>query len=334
METHQEHALFQLLNAFFDGLPNREKFKRDRDDLIWTPELTAFALLIMSLEANGAGYDSILEMVRMGRTDLIERKPHESSFCRARKKLTQAMIDTAWTAMRSFCLEMFGDLHPSIHGRRLIGIDGVWINAKRSKTLFKELRKKKRGRPPKEFKGQPQILVVALVDVLTHTPIAWDYVRPGFGERSVAEKLLKHLDGKTILLADRGFPSRKILDILYENGTKYIMRMTSGKTAFSEVAEFCENGGKDRKVKVAIGKGKKQRKIPARLIKGHPRPDHPNATDDWVILTNLPRCNHWKKNVILDLYHERWGIEVFFRELKTILGADNFHAQSLDGVMQ
>ena len=57
-------------------------------------------------------------------------------------------------------------------------------------------------------------------------------------------------------------------------------------------------------------------------------------SNDWIILTNLPRNKRWKKGVILDLYHERWGIEVFFRELKEILGADNFHSESIEGIMQ
>ena len=334
MENPHEHALFQVLNVFLDGLPDPKRFSRKREDGVWTPELTAFALLIMSLEGNGVGYDSILEMLRMGRTDLLDRKPHESSFCRARRKLTQSMTDAAWEAMRTFCADMFGDLHPGVYGHRLVAIDGMWINARRSKTLFRALRKNKRGRPPKAFKGQPQILVVAMVDVLTHTPIAWDYVRPGSGERSVAENLLKHLDHRTILLADRGFPSRKILNILNESGAKFIMRMTDGKTAFSEVREFCEADSNDRKVMMRIGSGKMASTIKARLIKGHPQPGHPNKTDDWLLLTNLSRCKRWKKSIILDLYHERWGIEVFFRELKTILGADHFHAQTLEGVLQ
>lgn len=123
------------------------------------------------------------------------------------------------------------------------------------KRFSGSLRKNKRGRPPKTFKGQPQIRVVALVDVLTHTPIAWDYVRPGAGERSVAENLLQHLDHNTIVLADRGFPSRRILDILNGSGAKFIMRMTDGKTAFSEVRDICESDGKDRKVLMRIGAG-------------------------------------------------------------------------------
>lgn len=334
MKTTHEHALFQVLNAFLRGLPDPDRFKRKRDDGVWTPELTAFALLIMSLEGSGIGYGSILSMFHMGRADLLPRKSHESSFCRARRKLTQAMIDAAWKAMRSCCLELFEDLHPCIHGRRLVGIDGVWINTRRSKALFRALRKRKRGRPPKNFKGQPQMLVIALVDVLTHTPIAWEYVRPGSGERSAAEGLLRHLDHRTILLADRGFPSRRILDILNGSGIKFIMRMTDGKTAFREVQEFCETNGKDRKIMMRTGAGRKAGSIKARLITGHPQPNHPNKSEDWLLVTNLQRCRRWQKRIILDLYHERWGIEVFFRELKTILGADNFHAHTLDGVLQ
>jgi type VI protein secretion system component VasF len=54
----------------------------------------------------------------------------------------------------------------------------------------------------------------------------------------------------------------------------------------------------------------------------------------WCLLTNFPRNQVWTKSCILDLYHQRWGIETFFRELKGFLGAGHFHAQTIEGIRQ
>lgn len=236
--------------------------------------------------------------------------------------------------MRATLQDLIGDLCPVVHGYRLVGIDGVWINARRSKQLFRELRKKKRGRPPKDPKGQPQMLVVALVDVITKTPIAWECLSPGQGERKAAVRLSKHLDKQSILLADRGFPSRKLLEILTQQDTKYIVRMTVGASAFCEVTDFHRTNGRDRMVTVKLGKGRNAKTTIARLVRGHMFAGKQSVKDNWTLLTNLKRKGIWNRRMLLDLYHERWGIEVFFRELKQILSADVFHSQSLDGIKQ
>jgi hypothetical protein len=332
MKTHDEHALFQLLNAFLEALP--DAFERRRRDTVWTPPLAAFALLLLTLQSDNRGYDSLLATLRMARADILQATSCPSGFCRARQKLTEAVLKPCWDALRACMGDLFDDIHPMVHGYRLVAIDGVWINARRSHKLFKQLRKSKRGRPVKIPKGQPQMLVVAIVDVLTRTPIAWECLAPGEGERAAAKRLAKHLGSQDILLADRGFPARDLLQQLTNNGTKFIIRMTSGASAFSEVHTFCETNGKDRKVIIRLGKGRQAPTTSARLLRGHPQASSKKSKrpKDWILLTNLPRNKKWKKGVILDLYRERWGIETFFRELKQILGADYFHAHSLEGM--
>ena len=332
MKNTNEHVLFQVLNAFLEALP--EKFKRERKDAVWPPHLVAFAVLLMSMDPAGRGYNSLLGILRVSRQEILANATQASSFCRARKKLTGALLDKAWQAMRATLENLVGDLCPVVQGYRLVGIDGVWINASRSKQLFKELRKKKRGRPPKDPKGQPQMLVVALVDVLTKTPIAWECVGAGQGERKAAVRLSAHLNKHSILLADRGFPSRKLLEILTQQDTKFIIRMTSGASAFSEVTDFHRANGRDKIVTVKLGKGKNPKTILARLVRGHAWAGKQAVKDDWTLLTNLKQKGIWSRRMLLDLYHERWGIEVFFRELKQILSADVFHSQSLEGIKQ
>lgn len=327
-----DHALLEILNAFLE--PLGDKFERLRPDVKWTPRVTAIALLILVLENSTAGYEALLSTLRMTRNDLLSADSDPSTFCRARKKLTPALLARCWDAMRTCITAMYDDIHPAVGGYHLVAIDGVWINGPRARALFRQLRKSKRGRPPKNFAGQPQMLAVCLVDVMTRTPIAWEYVVPGCGERSAALLLVKHLDDKTLLLADRGFPSRILLDELLKSGTKMIVRMCSGASAFEEVREFHSFSAHDRQVRFSVGKGARSRAVMCRLVRGHPvagAGPKSARTEEWVLLTNLPRHTwHWRR--ILSLYHERWGIEVFFRELKSIVGIDRFHAHDFEGI--
>ena len=58
-------------------------------------------------------------------------------------------------------------------------------------------------------------------------------------------------------------------------------------------------------------------------------------TDDTneTIATSLPR-ESFAPNTIKKLYHQRWGIETSFRELKYAIGVTNFHARKRDSVLQ
>ena len=325
-----EHALLQLLNAFLE--PLGDKFERLRPDQKWTPRITAMALLILVLENSAMGYETLLSTLRMTRSDLLSADSSPSTFCRARKKLTPVLLAQCWESMRDCMMSLFDDIHPAVRGLRLVAIDGVWVSGPRARVLFRELSKAKRGRPPKDFKGQPQVLVVCLVDVLTRTPIAWEYAKPGHGERSAAEKLLPYLNDTTILLADRGFPSRTLLDELLKTGTKMVMRMCSGATAFKEVQQFWALSKHDQRVRIALGNDKNSKTMTGRLVRGRPVAGAvQSGTEEWVLLTNLSR-HAWNRRMILRLYHERWGIEVMFRELKSIIGVDRFHAHDFAGI--
>lgn len=331
METHRQHPILHLLDAFLGALG--DTFQRERQDLIWTPPTTAIGLLLLVLESTARGYESLLSTLRSMRPDVLDRTSHESSFCRARQKLSALLLERGWQAFRDTMETMFEDVHPCVHGYRLVAIDGVWFNGRRSKSLFRAVRKKRRGRPPKDPKGQPQMLAVVLTDVLTRTPIAWEYAAPGEGERAAAKRLLPHIGPKMILTADRGFPSRTILKALIATGAKFILRMPAGKTAFREVGAFVGRSRKDGDVRVSLG-AKSDGTATVRLVRGHPVAGKRNerSSEEWVLMTNLARNARWTRSVIMKLYHERWGIEVFFRELKGIVGADRFHAQSIEGM--
>lgn len=324
------HPITLLFNGFLAALPDR--FARLGPGIVWTPSATAIALLLLVLRSAGTGSQSILRQVSASRPDLYAREPSDSSFCRARTKLTQQMLDKAWTGLAACFLELFGDVVPKVWGHRLLALDGTWANGPRARALWRHCRRHRRGRPPKDPKGQPQVLIVALVDVLTRVPVAWCEVEPGRGERSAVAVLCRHLGPDTILLADRGFPSREILDELLQSGCRFIMRMTTGASAFAEVTQACRSPRRDRNVSFQIGTGSRRRSWIGRLVRG--RPAGRTSGEMWCLLTNLPRNQRWTRTCLIALYHQRWGIETFFREFKGFLGAGHFHAHTIKGLRQ
>lgn len=229
-------------------------------------------------------------------------------------------------------ITLFGDILPRVDGCQMLALDGTWANSPRSRPLWRHCRRHRRGRPPKDPKGQPQVLIVALVDVLTRVPVAWCEVEPGRGERTAVARLLRHVDRRTILLADRGFPSREILDGLLQTGCRFVLRMTTGASAFKEVARACAGTRRDRDVSFRIGQGRTGSDWMGRLVSG--RPLEQTSGDIWCLLTNLPRNQRWTRSAIINLYHQRWGVETFFRELKAFLGIGRFHSLTIDGIRQ
>jgi len=338
MKKLQLHALSQILDAFLQ--PLGEKFSRLYNDTKLIPSNTAVGILMMVMNATDHGYESVMRHLRFTRPDLISAEPSAGAYCRARMKFTEEMFRLGWSNLQKCMTELCADAYPLVHGKRLVAIDGVVFSGRRSKRLFKQLRKKTRGRPPKKNKAQPRLTVVVLVDVLTRAPIAWAELEPGTGERVAAKKLLKYLDSTCILLADRGFPSRELLGFMRDAGIHFVMRMLSGVNAFREVSDIISlRKKKDIECVISCGESKKSGSILVRLIRCVPRKmskKHPrkNMPEEWALITTLPCNSRWTKTIIMELYHERWAIETFFRDTKELMNADTFHSHSLEGMLQ
>jgi hypothetical protein len=67
------------------------------------------------------------------------------------------------------------------------------------------------------------------------------------------------------------------------------------------------------------------------------REEHPpggEAPVRWLLLTNEPAHDAATALLVVDLYRSRWGIEVYFRVLKTGLGLEQRQAESADAMLR
>lgn len=55
---------------------------------------------------------------------------------------------------------------------------------------------------------------------------------------------------------------------------------------------------------------------------------------EYVLVTSLLDPNSFSRKSLMDLYHQRWGIEEFFKTLKQDCQLEFFHSKTKNGIMQ
>ena len=289
-------------------------------------------LLGMASVGIRTGYEPLMTMLflTLGQELGWSGDPAASTFCRARQKLTQVMFDSLQLAVHRAAGPSLARYMPRIRGHRLVAIDGSWITVPNSKVLRKALGIHRIG-PSRRSMKRPQVLLVVLTDALTRMPIA-RIVLPGDGsERAAAKALLQYLRPDDILLADRGYQGRELLQAIHATGCRYVLRMPRGVGAWREFRGLQRRRIRDAQCSIDLN-GLVVRLRHVRVCGGPGRPRKNSKRDTQFLLTNLPQC--WSANRIGTLYAARWGIETMFRELKCTLEGGGLHARSVTGVVQ
>ena len=296
------------------------------------PAATMICLLSMTAAGMATGYESMLGIMftTLGTMLGWTETPAASTFCRARKKLTDAMFDQLRSAIHHAAGRALNDYMPRIRGHRVVAIDGSWITAPNSPHLRKVLGLHRIG-PKRHSMKRPQVLLVVLTDALTRLPIA-RVVLPGNGsERDAAKELLHHLKHDDILLADRGYQGREMLAAIHATGCRYVLRVPRGKGAWREFRALQTRRVRDATVNVRVAD--QQIRIRHIRVSGGPgRPRVNSKRETQFLLTNLPTS--WSAKRISALYAARWGIETMFRELKVTLEGAKLTSRTVAGVIQ
>lgn len=191
-----------------------------------------------------------------------------------------------------------------------------------------------------ESKGHyPQCLVMTCYDVFRQLPLARTVGANDSSERDLAQSLLSHVPCNSVLLFDRGFPGYALIKHLRENHRGYFIFRCQAHSTFPAVEKFIK-GGKDEDFIVLTPSNKFLRRTLAKERKSAPliqlriiRLVSPNGTVS-VLLTNLSNSKLFLKEQIIDLYFRRWAIEGYYRNEKTVLGIEQFHAKTSNGIRQ
>ena len=201
----------------------------------------------------------------------------------------------------------------------LLAIDGSRLNLPINPALSREF-----GEQTTSGAAQPQALCSCLLDVLNGIIIDARLDGCRGNERKHAEEMIRALDTDLIkdpiFLMDRGYPSYKMIAMFEELGRKYLMRCD--KTFLSSV----HWEGADAVVTHKFAKAKEP--IQFRLV----TVALPSGEEEYLI-TNLYDSGLTVEK-FSDLYHQRWGIEVRYNDLKGKLQIENFTGSTPVAVRQ
>lgn len=327
----------------FGGLKAFLHLTRSLDDRFqrkaqWSPRHVMVALLLLCYPGHQMSYRSTLSMITRFGSRLLSwsRIPTVGSMAKARSKLD---VETCRDFLRQLGATAKRSLTQPRHvwrGRSLYAVDGSWLVTRRSADTLKHFRCPSGGGGYEAH--HPRALMVAAIDLLRRVPLDFVVGRKGQGERTLIKDLVEYFEPGSVVVIDRGFPSRDLLATLLERGVDVVMRVSADKAnAWKEFQPFLKGKAKTADITLCLGHGKVKHQVTARLVERDRQRGRPRAgtkKERMVILTTLRAEDGFTRDEIVKIYGARWGIETIFRELKSFAGLDPLHAKSALGVEQ
>ena len=201
----------------------------------------------------------------------------------------------------------------------LLAIDGSRLNLPINPALSLEF-----GEQITSGAAQPQALCSCLLDVLNGIIVDARLDGCKGNERKHAEDMIRAVDtsliSNPVFLMDRGYPSHEMLAMFEQLGQKYLMRCD---TTFLKAVRW---EGKDTVVTHKFTKAKEP--VQFRLV----TVSLPSGEEEFLI-TNLYDSELTIED-FSDLYHQRWGIETRYNDLKGKLQIENFTGNTPIAVRQ
>ena len=268
------------------------------------------------------------EQCRVLGVDLPQATPvAASAACNARAKLDEAVFKT----LHARILERAGPpgAGPLWNGHAIFAVDGSKTNLPR--PLIAE-----GYRTPSDRAHYPQGLVSCLYRLRSKVPIDFD-LHAHENEREAALAHLRALSANDVVVYDRGYYSREMLDAHVAQGPQAVFRIK--KKAGGAFDAFIAGRRTEAIVEVLPGDGvrrKRRRQHPGAVFPPHRlRLVKYTAGDTVFVLgTTLLDRTAYPVEDLADLYHARWGIEELYKISKNLMSVQDFHGQSERGVKQ
>ena len=175
-------------------------------------------------------------------------------------------------------------------------------------------------------KGQLAGKMATVIDLMNRLPVEiWFLENPKASDVKLEENILKLVEGKTLLLLDRGFYHFSFWLKLIERDIHLITRLKKGASIKRE--QVFTQGYDLRDSLIRLGSGTaKTPYITLRLIEVR-------SGNTWhSYLTSVLDPHVLPPYVVADLYRRRWRIEEAFNTVKRLLGLSYLWTGSLNGI--
>jgi len=247
-----------------------------------------------------------------GITEFLEGTKNEveeyskAAFCKARQRINPSAFEEIFRTTVTDFYET--PSYKTFNGYRVCAIDGSDINLPNTRELLKIYG----SEPYAQGCTQVQSLVSCLYDVLNHITIDATMNHYQSNERKLALEHLERLDEirteKELLIMDRGYPSEELMKAIEDKGFKYLMRVNKDNF-FREIRKAKTDCKLCRETK----EGNLYYRYVLIVLK--------NGTTE-ALITNLEE--DFTKEMLMNLYQLRWGIETKYDDLKNKLQIENF----------
>lgn len=240
----------------------------------------------------------------------VEKPITKQAFSKARQNISPdafkaLFLMTSETAMQSGVIRRF-------KGHRIFAIDGTELQLPKAEEIAKWFTQNNGS-------TSPRARVSALCDVLSGYIIHANIEDTAVAERTLALDNLEYYKAfhkaKDIIIFDRGYPSKNIIQYLTVNNMRFVARMQKNFNKDidnTNEQDFCVNIAdcKVRIIKLALDNGEIE-----------------------VLATNLSK-GLFKHSEFKELYSLRWGIETKYNTLKNKLDIETFSGKTVVSILQ
>jgi hypothetical protein len=249
------------------------------------------------------------------------------AFSKARQKLSASAFEALNQALHAQMDEL--GLQKTWQGLRLLAVDGSSMHLPLEDPLARHFG---------THNGLPVARVSVLQDLLSEQTLHTLLITPDVDERGCAGMHLDHAPDNSLILFDRGYPAHRLFADLQRRQQHFLMRM---KLCHSrEVRDFVASGQDDDTVSMTCRHSSSRQVckqsgidpdtvLKIRLI----RVTLPTG-DTEVLATSLLDNEAFPTALFADLYHQRWGIETDYRQLKQTLNLENTSGRTVCAVHQ
>lgn len=226
-------------------------------------------------------------------------------------------------------------------GLLVCAVDGTHVMVPDDDRVKKVYPKPKSG--PNGEAGYPHARLVALVACGTRHLIGVMFGTTSIGETVWAGGLVKHLHAGMLLLGDRNFPVKALMGQVAATGADFLMRVKTSTTAVKlPVMRRLADGtwiSRLGDVDVRVIEADITVTTTSHSAKETDGPDGPAPTvrrqQVYRLVTTLLDPDAYPAEALIRLYHERWEIELVYREFKaTMLHGRVLRSRTPDGLTQ
>lgn len=237
-----------------------------------------------------------------------------SALTQARKRLGEAPVEYVFTATGAEWAARSADAY-RWRGLGVYAMDGSTLRVPDSPENWDAFGGQV-GSGTRAGSAYPTVRLAALMAVRSHIIGAMRFGSYKTGEVTLAKELWADVPGDSILLIDRGFLIAAALTKLQGDGTNRHWATRAKSTVKLKTLKTFAKGDELVEIRLSESTRRNNPGLPetwmARAIRYKRKGFRPS-----ILLTSLVDADLYPRGEVVDLYHERWEIELGYDEIKT-----------------